>query len=450
VIDHLVDPASRAQALSTLYSRVRFAECCAISGLNDSGKTALLTLAQLPNVLRRFGPGELRERSLFVHVDCNLLAGASERDLYAVMAETTLLAARRAGKDAAAERGATVLGRAELHADSPVLAAVALESLLAHLAEAEDLALIYLFDEFDGLYRRIEPRAALALRAFRNRLGPALAYVLALDVPLGRIRSGQAGDTAEFEELFVGGASVLQMLALEDAEAFVHRYVESRVGTGPEWLAGLLARLTGGHPGLLWAACAAWHRLNTVDRIRFEAQLPESDEVVAECQNVWLRLPTQERDAVLALRSGSTGDLALIEDLRERGLLGASPDGRIIIPLLEQYVASLSGASRAGLAFDPQTGEVTVDGVRRSSQLGPTEFRLLQVLAQHPGAIVTKDEVARSVWPREERLNGIDDARIDKLVDRVRSKIEPDPKAPRFLVTVRGLGYRLLPNGTGT
>jgi DNA-binding response OmpR family regulator len=37
----------------------------------------------------------------------------------------------------------------------------------------------------------------------------------------------------------------------------------------------------------------------------------------------------------------------------------------------------------------------------------------------------------------------VDDARIEKLVSRLRNKVEPDPRNPHFLVTVRGRGYRL-------
>ena len=92
----------------------------------------------------------------------------------------------------------------------------------------------------------------------------------------------------------------------------------------------------------------------------------------------------------------------------------------------------------------PETGEVTIDGRPPSQRLGPTEYRLLQALAKRSGALVTKDEIARALWPDEQRLGSVDDARIDKLIDRVRSKVEPDPKAPVYLVTVRGLGYRLL------
>jgi two-component system response regulator RegX3 len=48
-----------------------------------------------------------------------------------------------------------------------------------------------------------------------------------------------------------------------------------------------------------------------------------------------------------------------------------------------------------------------------------------------------------SVWGQE-YIDRVDDARIEKLISRLRSKIEPESTEPRYLVTVRGRGYKLL------
>jgi two-component system phosphate regulon response regulator OmpR len=67
------------------------------------------------------------------------------------------------------------------------------------------------------------------------------------------------------------------------------------------------------------------------------------------------------------------------------------------------------------------------------------EAGLLKILADSPGEIVSREElVKRSSVP-------VNDRTVDVQVTRLRRKIEPDPKQPRYLVTVRGEGYRLLP-----
>jgi two-component system response regulator RegX3 len=59
------------------------------------------------------------------------------------------------------------------------------------------------------------------------------------------------------------------------------------------------------------------------------------------------------------------------------------------------------------------------------------------------GDICTKDQIAEAVWGTD-YMEAVDDARIDKLVSRLRQKIEPEPGEPRHLITIRGRGYQLV------
>ena len=83
--------------------------------------------------------------------------------------------------------------------------------------------------------------------------------------------------------------------------------------------------------------------------------------------------------------------------------------------------------------------------VHRGDQLLPltlTEFRLLCELAAAPGRVFSRQALLERVWQHgffgDERL-------VDVHVRRLRTKVERDPSAPRVVVTVRGLGYRLDP-----
>lgn len=58
------------------------------------------------------------------------------------------------------------------------------------------------------------------------------------------------------------------------------------------------------------------------------------------------------------------------------------------------------------------------------------------------GKLCDKYQIVESVWGQD-YLGDVDDARIEKLVSRVRAKLEPDPSRPQFLVTVRRRGYQL-------
>jgi len=79
---------------------------------------------------------------------------------------------------------------------------------------------------------------------------------------------------------------------------------------------------------------------------------------------------------------------------------------------------------------------------RRLLKLSSKEFALLVFLFENRGRVCSKDEIGQVVW--SEYQTGIYDYQIENLVRRLRTKIEMDPNAPQLLVTLRGLGYKLV------
>jgi pSer/pThr/pTyr-binding forkhead associated (FHA) protein len=92
------------------------------------------------------------------------------------------------------------------------------------------------------------------------------------------------------------------------------------------------------------------------------------------------------------------------------------------------------------LEVDVTAGVVRVD--RRKVTLAPKEFALLVYLYEHTGEVCSKDDIGSAVWP--EYQEGVYDYQIENLVRRLRSKLEPDPAKPQLLLTMRGLGYKLI------
>jgi len=91
----------------------------------------------------------------------------------------------------------------------------------------------------------------------------------------------------------------------------------------------------------------------------------------------------------------------------------------------------------SGMVFNAKRGELT-EGDRRI-KLTEAELQLLTMLAAHAGEPVSREELAS-------RSPGSTERSIDVQVTRLRRKIEPDPKMPLHLQTVRGIGYRLMPD----
>lgn len=104
--------------------------------------------------------------------------------------------------------------------------------------------------------------------------------------------------------------------------------------------------------------------------------------------------------------------------------------------------ASTPGAAPAGLALDEGRRHVRVDG--EPVELTALEFNLLARLAREPGIVVPRGVILSTVWgPGYET----DDHLVDVHVANVRRKLGDDPARPRFIETVRGVGYRLREEG---
>jgi DNA-binding response OmpR family regulator len=92
------------------------------------------------------------------------------------------------------------------------------------------------------------------------------------------------------------------------------------------------------------------------------------------------------------------------------------------------------------LQISPAEGTVHLAG--SEVHLTKTEFRLLVELGNKPGRVFSREALLEQVWGHDYFGDG---RLVDVHVRRLRTKIEPDPTSPRYVVTVRGLGYKLQP-----
>jgi two-component system response regulator MtrA len=119
---------------------------------------------------------------------------------------------------------------------------------------------------------------------------------------------------------------------------------------------------------------------------------------------------------------------------------------------LPELVARVRSALRRAAASEGDgderiaAGDLEIDPVafraRKAGEdleLTATEFRLLHELARHPGRVFTRDHLLEHVWGYEY----LGDSRlVDVAVQRLRAKVEDDPRNPALITTVRGVGYR--------
>jgi DNA-binding response OmpR family regulator len=90
--------------------------------------------------------------------------------------------------------------------------------------------------------------------------------------------------------------------------------------------------------------------------------------------------------------------------------------------------------------LDPVRGELRRAGEALSTT--PLEFKLLTVFASRPGRLMTRRALIDEAWGSE---TAITERVVDNQVANLRRKIEDDPGEPRFIKSVRGMGYRFDP-----
>jgi two-component system response regulator RegX3 len=107
---------------------------------------------------------------------------------------------------------------------------------------------------------------------------------------------------------------------------------------------------------------------------------------------------------------------------------------------LDRATGSVTVRRLGGLQIDLGRHEVLVDGERVHLTL--SEFKVLSLLAEQPESIVSRRELMQHLWASE---HVGDEHACEVHISNLRRKIERDPTQPQRLVTVRGMGYKLVP-----
>jgi two-component system, OmpR family, KDP operon response regulator KdpE len=140
-----------------------------------------------------------------------------------------------------------------------------------------------------------------------------------------------------------------------------------------------------------------------------------------------------EKNQVLALDSGANDYIT--KPVREGAFLARV---RAVLRSTDSTRRESAAFVVGGLRIDPAQKRAWVRGAEVA--LTPTEFRLLNVLMQEAGRVVTHQQLLRQVWgPTHARE--IQYLRV--YMKQLREKIEREPARPEFLVTSPGVGYRL-------
>jgi hypothetical protein len=288
-----------------------------------------------------------------------------------------------------------------------------IEEFLDAIADHE-MVLVLLLDEFewaiqgDTLEAEGESRNYLAQLASLARRSPrVLSLIVATEAPLvDVVRVIESWRGSPFPTVFTSVA--LRALGRADADMLLDRALADAALSFGDDERNLLFRFSAGQPGALQAAAfALFHG--------------RQHGLVGEA--LW---DSARQSATEAL------------DGRRAAPPSAPPESE---PTTSGDDAG--AATALGLHIDPKTSDVSVGGVRVES-LTALEYNLLKLLYDRPGRLCSKEEIIARVWG-DGMSDEVDDSRVEKLISRLRRKIEAIPNRPQHIRTVRGRGYRFVP-----
>lgn len=147
---------------------------------------------------------------------------------------------------------------------------------------------------------------------------------------------------------------------------------------------------------------------------------------------------SDETDVVLSLGVGA--DYYLTKPLRSSEFAAYVEAGIRRQTIYSQRSLEANAMRVKDLVLDFPAHELRRGG--RLIPLSPTEFRLVHTLARNAGRIMTRDQLLDSVW--EFKADGIYSRTVDVHIGRIRRKIGDTPAKPRYIVTVPGLGYKMV------
>ncbi len=411
--------------------------CFAVTGMSNSGKSTLMRALSDPEVEKAF-QDRCGKESFIIFIDCNRAVSNTPQAFHEVVLRTIMerLEGFLSGDVIAALRA---YYESVTEADTAFAASLSFNLALADLCEQLEGNLCLLFDAFDEMYIALDERTLRNLRALRDRYGDKLVFATATSRTMLELRGKPYND--EFAELFA--SSTYNMPLLDESEA-LQLLGSYQIPSLTKEKSALSFQLANGHPGLLIAVAQVLAKTD-VDRVDDVARLIGREPLPrSECLKLWNQLNDAEQESLLALAAGEDAELShqALRHLEQRSLVkDGQPFSLVFTDFLMRKVRG-SEIERRGVYIDTDSGEVWVDGAR-IPLLTDLEFRLLALLYERRGKLTDKYRIVTIVWG-EKYLGEVDDARVEKLISRLRSKIEPEPAEPRYIITQRGRGYKLI------
>jgi DNA-binding winged helix-turn-helix (wHTH) protein len=435
-----------ATAIRQVMNWIEARQCGCLVGLQGAGKSNFVRFL-LDEETRKHYLGYAHTDFVFIFLDLLALGEYTDWALYELILDQTLNQLRPL-VDAGLTKKITTLHQEITHSKDSLTARRAIEQSLEGLCEQPDRRIILLFDEFDTAFATLEPSIFRYLRAIRDKHKDQLIYLLITTQDLDDLRTDLTA-LEHFYRLVNRNTVYLGPYDEADARQMIHYLSAQRALELTVAETTRVIQLSGGHASLIKAILSLLWETNEKSMLAGDT-LERKPKIQAECQRVWASLSSSEQKTLCALRDDRATDPDMLHRLKRRGLVRSSQAGspKFFSPLFANFIQQQAAPGIKNVVIHRPTRTVTIDG-RQIDNLTELEFEVLCYFCEHHGQVCTLHDLIKAIYSHSEKMQEeVNDGTLQKLISRLRKKIEPDFKRPRYLVTLRGQGYRFNEPGT--
>ena len=441
--------AYRAAEAAQVMSWLKAGQSGCLIGLRGAGKSNFLRFLLRADVRQHYLGQHSADFALML-VDLLALTERAEWAVWELILVQLLAEINTSNAEPGTVEELTALHKEVMRTKHPLIARRASERCMALLCQRPTHHIALFLDNFDSVFGALDQSLFLGLRALRDAYKDRLSYVVAVADDLINLRPN-IDEVEPFHQLVTQNICDLGPCSEADARQIIRYHASQRsLELSVDDTTRLIA-LSGGHPSLLKAILRfLWNTSRGGNLDQAASSLMDEPLVHTECRKVWDSLSQSEQIALRTLVDGTLPDSQMLERLRRRGLirtdLARSP--AVFSPLFVDFVRQQTATSPTRhVVINRALREVQLEG-RRITTLTELEFEALCYLYEHRGQVCTKDDLITNVYrlQHERMKGGVTDETLQTLISRLRNKIEPD-REPRYVVTVRGEGYRFVEPG---
>lgn len=432
-----------------IFDWIRAGESALVIGVSGVGKSNLLNHICSSNIKRKYLE-DVAPYTIIIRVDFHYLPDLNDRSIYSLILEQLEFVENQVDLPSASH---DVFEKIRQHHEALLQSKddnlkvqryfkLAIQTLMADAK----VKLVFLFDQFEQVYRDANPHLFANFRGLRETYKYRLSYIIfSRELLTNLVEMDMFRE--EFYELVVANITRIQLHSESDAIYALERIAQRRGKKLPHLTNQALFKLTGGHAGLLHMTSLVVLQNdleNQSEETLFDYDLLAHSSIRHECEKIWLSLSIPEKHLLsnIAWDRDIPHDKALIGTLLLKGILVNDKKLGLFSSIFCRYVHEQDAVWEKPIHFDESSRQVWVLGKLRPA-FTKRELYLFRYLWQHKDEVVLKDELIEAGWP--EAKGGVSDVALVAAISRLRKKIEPDTAVaePRFLVNARGQGYCL-------